>query len=227
MFRTVLVADGQPLVAAGVKAVLRSHRHRVVGAAHDTDTLFAHLRDTACDLLVTELSLPSGVMPDGMPMIRRIRRQHPQVRIVLLTALAQPAVLRALRDLGVVAVFDKRSDLKHLPMAVHAAMIGRDYLSPASRHPTPASPPGRGLGSGLTPRERDVLDAYAQGHGLDAIAHTMGRSIKTISRQKRSAMAKLGLANDAQFYRYLAGLHADAGSADAVAASPPGRTACA
>ena len=60
----------------------------------------------------------------------------------------------------------------------------------------------------LTQRELDVLRAYAQGMSLIDISRLMERSIKTISRQKRTAMVKLGLKNDAQFYQYLANVRA-------------------
>nr|WP_279588186.1 LuxR C-terminal-related transcriptional regulator [Luteibacter anthropi] len=60
----------------------------------------------------------------------------------------------------------------------------------------------------LSPREVEVLRAFAEGFSLSDIAGAMGRSFKTISRQKRSAMGKLGLANDAQLYQFLAGVTA-------------------
>jgi two-component system capsular synthesis response regulator RcsB len=125
--------------------------------------------------------------------------------------LSNPAVLRGLLDMGVAAIFDKRANLRDIPVAVHAADVGRSYLSPAIRrlfHEADCAAGHDDLSTRLSPREVEVLRAYAKGHGLSEIAELMGRSFKTISRQKRSAMAKLGLANDAQLYQYLAGVRA-------------------
>jgi two-component system capsular synthesis response regulator RcsB len=113
--------------------------------------------------------------------------------------------------MGVAAIFDKRTSLRDIPVAVHAADIGRSYLSPAIRrlfHSAECVGGADEPATRLSPREVEVLRAYAQGYGLVEIAASMGRSLKTISRQKRSAMAKLGLINDAQLYQYLAGIRA-------------------
>lgn len=211
MSSTVIIADDHPVVVAGVETILKSHRYHVVARAHDTDALFDALNDQPCDVIVTDFSMPEGSRPDGMPMIRRIRSLRPDTGIVVLTMLSNPAILRTLLDMGVAAIFDKRTSLRDIPVAVHAADVGRSYLSPAIRrlfHASDCAENADDLATRLSPREVEVLRAYAQGHGLVAIAAAMGRSLKTISRQKRSAMAKLGLVNDAHLYQYLAGIRA-------------------
>ncbi|HEY4293123.1 response regulator [Luteibacter sp.] len=211
MSSTVIIADDHPVVVAGVEAILKAHRYDVVARAHDTDTLFEALSDYPCDVVVTDYSMPEGNQPDGTPMIRRIRAIRPDIGIVVLTMLANPAILRGLLDMGVAAIFDKRTNLRDIPVAVHAADVGRSYLSAPIRrlfHEADCAAGHDDLTPQLSPREVEVLRAYAQGHGLSEVAALMGRSFKTISRQKRSAMAKLGLINDAQLYQYLAGLRA-------------------
>jgi two-component system capsular synthesis response regulator RcsB len=211
MSSTVIIADDHPVVVAGVETILKSHRYQIVARAHDTDALFDALTDHPCDVVVTDFSMPEGGQPDGMPMIRRIRALCPDTGIVVLTMLSNPAILRTLLDMGVAAIFDKRTSLRDIPVAVHAADVGRSYLSPAIRrlfHQADCADNADELATRLSPREVAVLRAYAQGFGLVEIAAAMGRSLKTISRQKRSAMAKLGLVNDAQLYQYLAGIRA-------------------
>ena len=211
MSSTVIIADDHPVVVAGVETILKSHRYQVVARAHDTDALFDALAEHPCDVVVTDFSMPEGSQPDGMPMIRRIRALRPDAGIVVLTMLSNPAILRTLLDMGVNAIFDKRTSLRDMPVAVHAADVGRSYLSPAIRrlfHATDCADSADELATRLSPREVEVLRAYAQGYGLVEIAASMGRSLKTISRQKRSAMVKLGLINDAQLYQYLAGIRA-------------------
>ena len=208
---TVIIADDHPVVVAGVETILKAHRYDVVARAHDTDTLFEALSDHPCDVVVTDYSMPEGDQPDGMPMIRRIRAVRPDIGIVVLTMLSNAAILRSLLDMGVAAIFDKRTSLREIPVAVHAADVGRCYLSPGIRRLFQEVDCAIGqddLTSRLSPREIEVLRAYAKGHSLSDIAAIMGRSFKTISRQKRSAMAKLGLVNDVQLYQYLAGIRA-------------------
>ncbi len=211
---TVIIAGDHPVVVAGVETILKAHRYDVVARAHDTDALFDALADHPCDVVITDYSMPEGDQPDGMPMIRRIRAVRPDIGIVVLTMLSNPAILRGLLDMGVAAIFDKRTNLRDIPVAVHAADVGRSYLSPGIRRLFQEVDCATGpeeLATRLSPREIEVLRAYAKGHSLSDIAALMGRSFKTISRQKRSAMAKLGLVNDAQLYQYLADVNAGTG----------------
>lgn len=212
MSSSVIIADDHPVVVAGVETILREHHYEIAARAFDTDALFDALDEHPCDVVVTDFSMPDGSRPDGMPMIRRIRALRPDTGIVVLTMLTNPPMLRGLLDMGVAAIFDKRTDLQDIPVAVHAADVGRTYLSPALKRlfqGTDCAAEDEQLATRLSPREIEILRAYAQGYNLMEIADAMGRSFKTISRQKRAAMAKLGLANDAQLYQYLASIRAD------------------
>src|SRR5262245_22463996 len=111
---SVIIADDHPVVVAGVETILKAHRYDVVARAHDTDTLFDALSDHPCDVVVTDYSMPEGSQPDGMPMIRRIRATRPETGIVVLTMLSNPAILRSLLDMGVAAIFDKRTNLRDI-----------------------------------------------------------------------------------------------------------------
>ena len=54
----------------------------------------------------------------------------------------------------------------------------------------------------LSRREIEVIVHYASGLSVTEIAVRLGRSVKTISAQKCSAMKKLSLANDVELYRF-------------------------
>ncbi|MGE6471652.1 LuxR C-terminal-related transcriptional regulator [Serratia proteamaculans] len=52
----------------------------------------------------------------------------------------------------------------------------------------------------LPPREEQVLDAILNGYSVTDIAHQQGRSVKTISYQKRQLMQKLGITNEVELF---------------------------
>ncbi|MGN6482357.1 response regulator [Luteibacter sp.] len=202
----VVIADDQPVVAAGVETVLKKHSYRVVACVNDTDTLVETLADVDVEVVVADPNMPVGRHPDGVSLVRRIRTIRPDVGIVVMSRLDNVANLRLMLDLGVAALLDKRTALRGIPAAVHAASIGRRFLSPAVRRAfreVDEANARRDAHERLTQREIAVLRAYARGLSLAEVARLMTRSIKTISRQKRSAMLKLGLRNDAQLYQYL------------------------
>lgn len=203
----VVIADDQPVVAAGVKAVLKKHRYDIVACVNDTDTLLETVAEVACEVIILDPFMPEGRHPDSIGLIRELRALRPEAGIVVMSRLADLPALRQMLDEGVAALFDKRSHLGGIPLAVHAASIGRTFTSPSVRRAFRELDRLEGASGSrrdaLSPRERDVLRAYAQGLKLVEVGALMSRSIKTISRQKRSAMIKLGLRNDAQLYHYL------------------------
>jgi two-component system capsular synthesis response regulator RcsB len=71
-----------------------------------------------------------------------------------------------------------------------------------SDHAGRAQQPGSQAGPPLSRREAEVIRMFAQGRSLTEIAALTHRSIKTVSRQKRSAMDKLGLSSDGQLFEY-------------------------
>jgi two-component system capsular synthesis response regulator RcsB len=54
----------------------------------------------------------------------------------------------------------------------------------------------------LSPRELEVLKQYASGIGVTEIATRLGRSVKTISAQKCTAMRKLALRTDSELFKF-------------------------
>lgn len=206
----VIIADDQPVVVAGVEAAIRKHRYDIVARVNDTDSFLAVLEYAPCDIVITDIYLPEGAAPDGIALIRHIRTRRPEAGIVVLTQQNNAGVLRTLLDMGVAALYDKRSSLRDMPMAVHAAEMGRSYLSPSIRkafREADCADASHDIAMRLSARELDVLRAYARGMKLQEVADDMHRSVKTISRQKRSAMRKLGLGTEAQFYQYLSGIN--------------------
>lgn len=206
----VVIADDQPIVAAGVKAALKKQLYHVVACVNDTEALFETVADRACEVIVLDPQMPDGAYADSVELVRELRRRCPEAGIVVMSRLDYLPALRLMLDEGVTALFDKRSHLRGISMAVHAASLGRTFISPSIRKAF------RALDKAieervaqqrhLTRREQLVLHAYAQGLTLGEASERMSRSIKTISRQKRSAMEKLGLRNDAELYQYLASM---------------------
>ena len=132
-------------------------------------------------------------------MLQTIRRNHPLLRVVVLTMLDNPSILRAVRELAH-GLVSKRSDLRELPAAIAVVGAGRSYLSPLLQ-PVLEAEGARGEAA-LTARETEVVRLFAEGHSVSEIARRLNRSVKTISHQKADAMRKLGFDNHSQLYAY-------------------------
>lgn len=201
----IIIADDHPVVLLGTTAILNADPRQgfdVVGSASNVAGLFELLACTPCRVLITDYSMPQGELADGLAMISRIRREFPQVQIVLLSMLSSTHTLRALLRMGVTGLYNKNESLAELPRAVRLAGMKRRYISPSYQRllEQPNDP--------LSPRELEVLRMIANGLSGREIALMTHRSEKTVSRQKRNAMDKLGLVHDGAVLDYINGLEA-------------------
>lgn len=204
-----MLADDHPFVLLGVHATLAAQRgFLVVGEANSPSSLIELLETTPCDVLVTDLTMPGDptVPDDGLRLIRRIRQRWPELRIVVLTSLTNAAILRSIMSDGVVGMLNKIESMDELAIAIRSAGTGRSYvsksilqtLSAASGEPIGMSPMRH-----LSPRQAEVIGMFVRGKSISEIARDLDRDVRTVSRQKRDAMAKLGVSNDPGLFAFV------------------------
>jgi two-component system, NarL family, captular synthesis response regulator RcsB len=202
----VAVADDHPTLLAGMEHLLSGFTGvSLIGMVTSSTELVELLSKTACDVVVTDFSMPHGRYGDGLSLLRFLKRRFPATRLVVLTGIENDAVMRGILDVGAVGIVSKSDDLQHLESAVGMAYAGDHYLSPrvvqildqsAAQAGAPKPSPQ------LSKRETEVLRLYAEGLSVSEIGVRAGRSSKTISAQKMAAMRKLGLQHDADIFKY-------------------------
>jgi|ERR1700754_764169 two-component system capsular synthesis response regulator RcsB len=209
----IIISDDHPLVLMGLKALLQCQGEglTVVGEARSTAELFSVLAAQPCDLLITDFSMPDvHGADDGLGLLASLRARFPMTPILVVTMVTNPALVRGMLALGVSGVLDKSSMVTELILAIRTLRAGRTYLGEATRRRLKQFSTSAGSdalasvteGDPLSVREAEVLRLLAQGQTVTEIAHMSGRSVKTISQQKRYAMRKLGLQSDSQLYQY-------------------------
>lgn len=200
----VVICDDHPVVLMGVKALLAGHGEgfHVVGEANNARQLLELLAVRSCDLVITDFSMP-GVdhQDDGLNMLRRLRVAWPELPVIVLTMIRNPALLQSMLKLGVQGIVDKAGMMTELLQAIQAVSVGRSYVS--ARHKAEVGAPLRRADAvaglpvvALSVREAEVVRLYAKGMTVTQIADATNRSVKTISKQKTDAMHKLGLENN-------------------------------
>lgn len=199
----IIIADDHPVVLMGLRVALQAYSARfdIVGEASNGKGLVDVLASVPCDLLITDFSMSDDAESnDGLVMLTSIHQGHPNLPTIVLTMLNNPALVQGMLAVGVRAVVDKMSFTKELMLAINAVTAGRIYLSEHTKKQL-IEYSASGLRS-LSAREADVVRMFAQGLTVTEIAHRTGRSVRTISQQKRDAMRKLGLAGDKQLHEY-------------------------
>lgn len=204
----IILADDHPIFLIGLRVVLeQDNAATVVAQASNPDELLAALNGHDCDVLVTDFMMPVEQQNDGLRLLQRIRRDFPDLPVVVVTTLTNAGLFQAMLDLNVQGLLSKASVAGELPAAIESVRRGRVFLADSVRR---VLQDARQLGPDsplaleqLSPRELEVLRLLSAGHAVGRIATRLNRSKQTVSAQKVSAMRKLGLANDAALFIYL------------------------
>ncbi|MFC6841816.1 response regulator transcription factor [Xanthomonas theicola] len=201
----VVIADDHPAIIEGVKHSIAVSTIELMGTAHDSTQVIELLDQGVADVLVTDYAMPGGEFGDGLPLFEFILRRYPDIKIVVVTMIENPGVLRSLIAMGVRCIVGKSDDLSHLIPAIHIASSGAQYFSPTVSAIVQALeklPAGDNRSVRLSKRESEVIRLYVSGTKINDIAAQLHRSKQTISSQKNSAMKKIGVASDADLFKY-------------------------
>ena len=202
----VLIADDHAIFRSGLKALLeRTPDIEVVAeAGNGIDTLAAVAKEKV-DVLVLDLSMPGC---PGSQVAETVVKEHPRVRIVVLTMHEDDYYLRELLKIGARAFVLKKSPGANLLQAIRAAHRGETYVDQclmgrmASRYAgLPVSEHSSRLEL-LTPRERDVCALLAYGHTNEEIGDKLCISARTVETHRANVTAKLELKTRAELVRF-------------------------
>ncbi|HEX7817441.1 response regulator transcription factor [Dyella sp.] len=204
MSTRIAIADDHPAFLSGLKHLFASANGiDLIGAARNSTELVDLLSRQRVDVVLTDFSMGAGRYGDGVVLLRFLMCRFPKVRLVVLTGLENARLIRDLLDIGIRVVVSKSEDPELLFFAIRYAHFGYSYLSPAICKLVNAAPSeGASCDALLSRRESEVLRMFCEGMTVEKIGAYIGRSRKTISTQKMSAMRKLGLRNEADLFNY-------------------------
>lgn len=201
----VVIADDHPAIVEGIKQSIAVSTIELMDTARNSTQIIALLDKGIADVLVTDYAMPGGEFGDGLPLFEFILRRYPDIKIVVMTMMDNPGVLRTLIALGVRCIISKSDDASHLIPAIHIASSGGQYFSPtvnAIVQTLDKPPGGDNKNVNLSKRESEVIRLYVSGMKINDIAAQLHRSKQTVSSQKNSAMKKIGVASDADLFKY-------------------------
>ncbi len=214
----IAILDDHPVVRAGMSAYLSQNRDIVVIGEFETSRdMIRTLGGQSVDVLLIDYSLgPAEV--DGISLIRTLRIKFPNARILVFSALYDPATVALALRSGAHGFVGKGGREDEIVLAVRKVAAGGTYCDPQMTYllsgasteqvePTatdtpaddsalPASTSSVLDGASLSGREREVIRCLLAGMSISDIATKFGRSPKTISAQKGTAYRKLGVATD-------------------------------
>ncbi|MFG2904857.1 response regulator [Kitasatospora sp. NPDC048286] len=204
----VLLADDEPMIRAGLRAVLATDPGiEIVAETGDGREAVELVRRHRPDVAVLDIRMPGT---DGITAAAEIRRNGLATGVLMLTTFGEDDyILRALGG-GANGFLIKSGEPEELLAGVHAVAGGAAYLSPKVAARVVAHLAATGAGgpadrragarkqvAALTTRERDVLTLIAAGLSNGQIARRLGVVEGTVKAHVSSILARLGVANRA------------------------------
>lgn len=200
---TVLVADDHQLFRDGLRTLLRTvSEAELVGEAADGAEAVRLAVQLQPDVVVMDIRMP-GL--DGVAATRRILRDCPSVRVLMVTMLEDDASVLAAMRAGARGYVLKGADHAEIVRAIRAVAGGEGIFSPAIAvrmadyfANLTLAPPVPELMPGLTPREREILGLLSEGCKNAEIASRLSLSAKTVRNNVSNILTKLQVADRTQ-----------------------------
>ncbi|WP_031068000.1 response regulator [Streptomyces sp. NRRL WC-3742] len=191
-----VIAEDSVLLRVGLVKVLEAVGFEVVAAVGDAVELLAAVEEHLPDVVVADVRMPPGFHDEGVKAAMIIRRQWPQVAVLLLSQFVEEryaADLLATNTSGVGYLLKQRvANVDDFVEALQRVAAGGTALDPevvaqllVRRKNDPLEK--------LTPRERDVLGLMAEGRSNAAIAAALVVSDSAVAKHINSILTKLDL----------------------------------
>jgi DNA-binding NarL/FixJ family response regulator len=196
----VVLAEDHYLVREGVRRLLETRPELEVAAVcGDLESLLAAVAAEQPDVVVTDVRMPPGGTDEGIRAAGQLRETNPGIGVVVLSQYASPTYVLALLEGGSAGraylLKERVNDVGQLEAAIRAVADGGSMIDPKVVEALVAEN-ARGEESPLnelTPRERDVLRAMAEGKNNAAIAEALFLTERSVEKVIHSIFLKLGL----------------------------------
>jgi DNA-binding NarL/FixJ family response regulator len=202
----ILLADDHKIIRDGLKTLIdREAGMEVVAEAENGRKTVRLAQKLRPNVVVMDVTMPDM---NGIDATRKIAEEASGVRVIGLSMHSDRRYILGMLEAGACGYLLKDCAFEELAAAIRNVAAGNTYLSPRIAEvvvkgyldKTPGPSPG--LGSGLTPREREVLQLLAEGMAAKEIAAHLNVSVKTVETHRRNMMEKLNMHSIAELTKY-------------------------
>lgn len=193
----ILVADDHPLFRDGITSLLTAAGFEVIGEASDGSEAVRLALELEPDLVLMDVSMPRV---SGIEALREIKRENPDLDVVMLTVSDQDDNLMAAAESGASGYLLKSLDAEEFLSLLRGIQAGEapltrktaarllDRMASGVRTPSAAN-------DLLTPREIELLNQVALGLPNKSVAQVLSISENTVKYHMKNILSKLDVNN--------------------------------
>jgi len=193
----VVIAEDSVILREGLSELLATRSIDVVGQAGDADELVALVAEHRPDLAVVDIRMPPTHTDEGVRAALALRRDHPDVGLLLFSQHIETRWVGDLLDSGAAGVGyllkERVTDVGEFVDALRRVADGGTALDPEVVTQLVRSSRRRSVLARLTPREREVLELMAEGRSNRAVAERFVVSERAVEKHVSSIFDKLDL----------------------------------
>ena len=197
----ILIADDHKMVTDGLTAFLQQEEaFEVVAQAAGGEEVLEILEETPVDVAVLDIEMPNM---DGIETTRRIKRDYPKIKVLILSMYKKRDFILNLFNLGVNGYLLKNRGKEELVAAIHTIYKDGPYF-PIEVMKT-VTEPGEDSAKAvakLTDRELEILCLVAEAYRAKEVAELLHIQQVTVETHIRNIKGKLGLKRTPELIRY-------------------------
>jgi DNA-binding NarL/FixJ family response regulator len=190
-----LIADDHAIFAEALRVYLEK-TYTVVGVVLDGRAMVDSAVRLRPDVIIADVGMP---LLNGFDAAKRVRVQVPTVKFVFLTMQNNPNLAAATLGLGAIAFVLKHSAGSELLKAIDHVLRGRTYMTPKLQADdwVETATRARQFTKELTPRQREIVQLFAEGRPNKEVAGLLDLSEKTVEFHKQHIRQSFNLHSNA------------------------------
>lgn len=205
--KKIVLADDHAIVRTGVRTVLErlGKDMQVVAEVSNGKELVDYAKNHPDDIYVVDISMP---VMNGIEAVEQMVKLHPEIKVIMLSMYDDRISVEKSLKAGAKGFIVKVSAADEIVSAIEEICAGRFYLcNKVSKYIVQGflgktASRKRDGRTGLTPKEKEVLQLIAEGYSSKQIAKTFNLSLNTIHVHRNNIMKKLDIHKQTELVRF-------------------------
>lgn len=200
----LLIADDHTMFLQGIISLLEQEPNiTVIDKAVNGIEALEIIKKGVVDFIILDISMPEM---DGIELSKILKKQHPDVKILIVSTHSNVMIVSRLIRIGVNGYLLKNAAKEDLLKAINTIASGENYFAEEleEKHLSNSSKIEKQVSNltELSSREKEILVLIAHEYNTAEIAEKTFISLNTVNTHRRNLLSKLNAKNTAGLVKY-------------------------